>query len=246
MCKNEHCSKQNATCLADSACAGNMTCVPACYWPAPSEDSSTCFIECQQAMAANNEYVDLIRCWGEHYCQESRPKFGGSCRATHAREGVQQINDLGKMEGVWWAVMSWGWACGDTSKCRMSNISEASLLQCFDAKKNGSWITVKEQSQLTLVGPGIIRSTKIDTKPDPFETLENHIVDYDDSYQLHIWCGGNQDVTFNGALVVSRNRNISSINNATLDRFKANVTARGYDPADNCTFDNTDCTECTN
>ena len=65
--------------------------------------------------------------------------------------------------------------------------------------------------------------------------------------KLHARCGGNQDVRFNGALVLSRHRTIGSIPKTTLDRFKANVAARGYDPPEDfCTFDNTECTECTN
>ena len=73
-CRNDHCSKENvsttrltysttsqAACLADPVCDGHMKCVPACYWPEPSEDPNTCFLECQQARAAHDGFVDLMR-----------------------------------------------------------------------------------------------------------------------------------------------------------------------------------------
>ena len=56
----------------------------------------------------------------------------GVCRKAPATPGL--LNTL-ESSVVWWAVMSWGWACEDTSSCRMSTIGEASLLHCFDAKK---------------------------------------------------------------------------------------------------------------
>lgn len=251
-CRNDHCSKESTTCFAEGACNETMNCAGECNKLGIIEDIITCTFECQKAMATNKRAVGLLRCLGEHHCQEMRPDDGG-CKAKNPREGVMEINNLGNIEGVWWTVMAWECSTGkyntagaDTNPCMMYKIDGASSLVCFDIKKFGSVTKWKKPSQASLAGPGILKTSHDKTRPYPFESVENHIVDYDDSYQLHIWCGGNQDARFNGAFVLSRNRTIDNINPETLDRFKANVKARGYDLNDSCTFDNADCTECTN
>ena len=73
-----------------------------------------------------------------------------------------------------------------------------------------------------------------------------HYIPSPQTLEFSTRCGGNQDLRVNGAIVMSRHKTIDQIPQETMDRFKANVAARGYDPDDFCTFDNTDCDECTN
>ena len=98
----------------------------------------------------------------------------------------------------------------------------------------------------SLVYPGVVRGLYDETNAamSNLPQLEDyHIIDTDEAMEklLVLWCHGTPEMSFNGALVLSRSARDDDISPETLRRFNTAISNHGYDPEEFCSLDNSQC-----
>jgi len=248
-CKKENCSKEMASCLLDPSCVTHFTCPQSCQAHEQSGfgAAAVCAFDCSQAGVKSATFTDMLRCWGTHHCQESRPQPGGACRAKAREEGSQDITSLEQISGEWW--VSVGWNCGpstlDFASCMHWNVQgEQGKNRVVVALPQGDSVAIRGiKQQITLPYNGVVRATYGGEEPHPggpVQEEEYHIIDHDPSHLLILWCHGMPEVRMNGAIVLSRTKEL--VPKDILARFQRQVGEHGMDPEDLCVFHNQGCT----
>jgi len=91
----------------DPTCLSSYTCASSCADTGDKFVAGLCSYKCGEKAMLSTKYVDMMTCWGTHYCTESRPNLGGECAASSIWEGSQDITSLDQLSGFWWVVRGW-------------------------------------------------------------------------------------------------------------------------------------------
>merc|ERR1719282_217153 len=71
LCVTLHCGIQSGACFLDGDCAKVLTCMSGCFG---QEDEAACQFICQWELGqANQKYLNLLKCMGEHHCLSMQP-----------------------------------------------------------------------------------------------------------------------------------------------------------------------------
>jgi len=243
-CKMENCTRQMASCILDPDCLVHLACPSSCSTGGDFK-AGTCVFDCLQAAAKSPVYVDMLTCWGEKHCQETRSEPAGPCRALTPWEGVPSISSLQHVGGDWWVSAAWQCASSgiNFATCQHWQVQadEGRTLITFALPQVETTVHRHLHLHLSLPHPGVLRHTYEGELPNLPHKEDYHIIDSTDDHLLIIFCHGMPESNSNGALVLSRSRT-SALDDQTLDRFKSQIAAHKMPLDDTCLFDNQECT----
>jgi len=245
-CKLEHCSREMASCVLDPRCMELLSCPSSCAGDSFVE--GLCAFECGEAGLRSETFLAMMTCWGTHRCQEARPQAGGPCAALSIDEGDPRITSLDMISGEWWVVRAWN--CEGSgilfASCQHWNIQPGTNTVNFSLAGPRGQVAKMIRQRQSLVYPGVVRGLYDETNAamSNLPQLEDyHIIDTDEAMEklLVLWCHGTPEMSFNGALVLSRSAKDDDISPETLRRFNTAISNHGYDPEEFCSLDNSQC-----
>ncbi len=192
--------------------------------------------------------IDIFRCLPDY-------PPDGTCLAENS-QALQDLTDIEQVGGPWWVLKGqscgqegWtggydGYPCQHDILLQNSNggwINNQTFCPGSDNECEGDFIVTIPNAY--LVAPGVIRMDYPEGQGPLLPQIEDwKFISYPDpNWAFVIWCGSNPALEYNGALVLSRNRNLDPIPADVEAEFRDVASRLGIDYDLMCTSDNTNC-----
>jgi len=253
LCVMTHCLTEFTQCSFDTQCMDILTCLGECD-PSDAECSFTCGM--MGEAGKNPHFVDLLECMVANNCMDKYAE-SGKCLATDSQ--ALPITDYQEVAGDWWTV--YGQSCGQTDEFGTwagaydwYPCSHARFIQLDD----GSWINnttycagsdsvckgevIVTIPQVYWSSPGVLRHDypKIEAPITPqIEDWKWLWISGD--WAIVVWCGSNPMLEYNGAFLLSRNRNDGTIPEELREEIIEKLSEFGMRLEDMCLTDSSKC-----
>lgn len=245
-----NCTRELISCATDLDCISVLVCITGC-----DPEDAECSYTCGMIGLDNQPFLDMSQCMADIGCLPTYPD-DGICLAEDS-DALQELTDLpNQVAGDWWVVK--GQNCGqdgwpgayDWYPCQHHRIFELD---------DGSWInnitycagsdSVCSSPIFTTIpiayswAPGVMRLDYPPSEAPVSPQIEYYrYMTYPSDYVFVAWCASTPVVNYNGAFILSRNRNLDGL--ADLPEveaeFRATAERLGIDYDSMCETDNTE------